>query len=60
MNTKIGNGTGFKLSVPAKHDASIAKRSAAPEFVSFAKVWLEISTMLVEGIVGDSSRLSVR
>ena len=60
MNTKIGNGTDFKLSVPAKHDARIAKGSAAPDFVSFAKVWLEISTMLVERMVDDCSQPGVR
>lgn len=60
MNIKVGNGTDFKLSVPAKHDVSLAKGSAAPDFVSFAKVWLEISTMLVERMVSDCSQPGVQ
>lgn len=40
MNTKTGDGTDFKLSVPAIHDASIANESPAPDLLSFAEVWL--------------------
>lgn len=38
MVTKIGSRADLKLFVPAKHDASIAKGSPAPDFVSFAEV----------------------
>jgi hypothetical protein len=55
-----GAGPIRKMPIQAKHDASIAKRSPAPDLLSFAEIRLEISSMLVERMVGHCSYILVR